>query len=247
MNHKSSGGHGLPFEILKWALLIYTGYRSLDILMSTMPSDNMIMAVPGLLGLDVGVLVWSYLYEKKAEGNQATLAALLTVADLVGVFLCLIADSIMHSNQAADYADFIGVVAIWLVSIVIFLNVVGGILYPMLSPSAERIRKEKEMNAAYELKRKEAEHELALAQIELANARTRSDARSLVMQATDTLYVQHPGANRRHEEQRQPAVMAMAKDAPGRGGVLDDAPTDDEIERVRDWLTRTGKKVDDPK
>ena len=225
---KISHGHGLPFEILKWSLLIYTGYRSLDILMSTMPSDNMLMAVPGLLGLDVGVLVWSYLYEKKAEGNQATLAALLTVADVVGVGMCLVADSLMHSNQAALYKNFIGMVAVWLVAIIIFLNVVGGILYPMMSPQAERTRKEKELNSAFEMKRKEAEHELALAQIELANARTRSDARRLVMQATDTLYVPH-----------QQATTAMAKDAPQgplSNGQAAQPPTPEQVAAVLAWM-----------
>lgn len=106
-------GNGLPFEILKWALLIYTGYRSLDILKSTMPDGNMLFAIPALLGLDVGVLVWSYLYEKRAEGNQATLAALLTVADLVGVGLCLIADSLMYSAQADAYKPFVDTIAIF--------------------------------------------------------------------------------------------------------------------------------------
>ena len=202
-------GNGLPFEILKWGLLIYTGYRSLDILGATMPEGNTLMAIPALLGLDVGVLVWSYLYEKKAEGNQAALSALLTVADVVGVGLCLLADSIMHSNQAAQYKDLVDTVTIWLVAIVIFLNVVGGILYPMLSPQAQRDRQEKEMEAAYSLKSREAENEHLLAQIELKNARIRRDARQLLMEATGTFHM--PAAN----AQPQPQTQTFGKDSGG--------------------------------
>ena len=163
MNNPNKHGHGLPFEILKWSLLIYTGYRSLDILLTTAPSSNMIVVAPGLLGLGLGVLVWSHLYEKKAEGNQATLAALMTVGDIIGVGLALMADALMHSAQAAAYAEFISSVSIWMVSIVIFMNFVAGVIYPMLSPAAERARKEKEADAAYEAKRREAERDLQLA------------------------------------------------------------------------------------
>ena len=186
MTTKKHNGNGLPFEILKWALLLYTGYRSLDILSSTMPDGNLLFAIPALLGLDVGVLVWSYLYEKRAEGNQATLAALLTVLDLVGVGLCLVADSIMHSTMRGQYQGFVQTVSVWLVAIVIFFNVVGGVLYPMFSPQAERDRKEKELEAQYGILSREAEHKLALANIELKNARIMADARRLSLEATAT-------------------------------------------------------------
>ena len=190
MNQQNKqGGHGLAFEILKWSLLLYTGYRSYDILTATAPTTNLIVVIPGLLGLDVGVLVWSHLYEKKAEGNQATLAALMTVVDIVGVGLSLLADSLMHSNQKATYTEFIGAVSIWVVGVVIFLNFVGGVIYPMLSPQAERARKEKELEGEYRIKQQAAEHDLQLAQIELANARTGSAARKLRLEATDTLYM----------------------------------------------------------
>lgn len=233
MNPKHNG-HGLPFEILKWSLLIYTGYRSLDILMTTAPSDNLISVIPGLLGLDVGVLVWSHLYEKKAEGNQATLAALMTVCDIIGVGLSLLADSLMHSGQAATYKDFIGVVSVWAVGIIIFLNFVAGVIYPMLSPAAERARKEKELNAAYELKRKEAEHDLALAQLDLANARTNSAARDLRLKATGLLFAGNPDAS---PTPTQAPAIGMAK---GMGGPLADIPTEDEIRRVMEHMKQTG-------
>lgn len=238
IQQKLSQGHGLPFEILKWALLIYTGYRSFDILMTTAPSSNLIVVAPGLLGLDLGVLVWSHLYEKKAEGNQATLAALMTVGDIIGVGLALMADALMHSPEAGNYKDFIGAISIWMVSIVIFLNFVAGVIYPMLSPMAERARKEKELNAAYDLKRKEAEHDLALAQLELANARTNSAARNLRLQATDTLYLGAGPASSAPVSRAEPAQV-MAKDA-NYGGPLEGAPSDEEIRRVLDWQRKTG-------
>jgi len=228
-------GNGVAFEILKWALLLYTGYRSYDILTATAPSSNMIVVAPGLLGLDVGVLVWSHLYEKKAEGNQATLAALMTVVDIVGVGLSLLADSLMHSEQGADYMEFIGAVSVWAVGVIIFLNFVGGVIYPMLSPQAERARKEKELDAEFVIKQRAAEHDLKLAQLELANARTGSAARRLRLQATDTLYLDNKAGQTEGPESN---VLGMAKDAPS--GPLADAPSDDEIQRVMNHLKRTG-------
>lgn len=232
MNTQNSktGGHGLPFEILKWSLLIYSGYRSFDILTTTSGNANLLFVIVGLLGLDGGALIWSHLYEKKAEGNQATLAALLTVVDIVGVGLCMIADMLLHSKMGAQYSDFVGTVSVWIVGAIMFLNIVGGLIYPMLSPAAERARKEKELEAEYGIKARAAEHDLRLAQLELANARTSSAARNLRLQATDTLFVAPP----------TPA-QGMAKDM---GGPLADVPNDDEIRRVMDYVKRMGGGAD---
>jgi len=249
MNNNKQGGHGLPFEILKWGLLVYSGYRSFDILSTTAGNFNMLFVIVGLLGLDGGALVWSHLYEKKAEGNQATLAALLTVADIVGVGLAMIADMLMHSKMGADYTDFIGSVSVWVVGAIMFLNIVGGLVYPMLSPAAERARKEKELEADYNIKARSAEHDLKLAQLELANARTSSAARKLRLQATDTLYVTPEDGLQLSQPAAAPKVMAMAKDDGRSGGPLADAPSDDEIERVKAFLNAMGRgaEVDGPK
>lgn len=225
-NQPKHGGHGLPFEILKWSLLVYSGYRSFDILTQTSGNANLLFVVVGLLGLDGGALVWSHLYEKKAEGNQATLAALLTVVDIVGVGLAMIADMLLHSKMGPQYTEFVSTVSVWLVGAIMFLNICGGLVYPMLSPAAERARKEKELEADYNLKARAAEHDLKLAQLELANARTSSAARNLRLQATDTLYVTPP----------TPA-QGLAKDM---GGPLADAPSDDEIRRVMEHIKRMG-------
>ncbi len=232
-------GNGLPFEILKWALLVYTGYRSLDILRSTMPDQSMLMALPALLGLDVGVLVWSYLYEHRAEGNQATLAALLTTADLIGVGMCLVADSLMHSALRVQYTDFINSVSIWLVAFVIFSNALGAVLYPMFSPHAERARKEKEIDAGFSMKKREAEHELSLAQLELQNARMRADARNLLMEAT-----QAGAGNWPTRSTAQPALN-MAKDAPTMPSLADEY-TGKSADELREML-RSGKGQGNPK
>lgn len=222
------GGHGLPIEILKWGLLAYTGYRTYDILMMTSGGANLLFVIVGLLGLDFGVLIWVHLYEKKAEGNQATLAALLTAIDILGVGLAMFADMLTHSKQAAEYATFISTVSVWVIGAVIFLNAVGGLIYAMLSPAAERARQEKAMGAAYELKKREAEYDLQLAQLDLVNARTQSQARNLRLQATDTLFMPPTPP--------QP-VIQMAKDA---GGPLGNIPTTEEINRVLEWMKTNG-------
>lgn len=59
----------------------------------------------------------------------------------------------------------------------------------MMSPQAERDRKEKEMNASYELLTREAQHKHQLATIELQNARIHADARALTLEATGTFNV----------------------------------------------------------
>lgn len=230
MNSQNKHGHGLPFELIKWSLLVYSGYRSFDILQQTAGTFNMLLVLMGLMALDGGVLVWSHLYEKKAEGNQATLAALLTVVDFVGVALATLADMLLHNTaMAAQYSGFINTVAVFVVGAIIVANIGGIIMYPMLSPVAERTRKEKELEADYNIKARAAEHDLKLAQLELANSRTQSEARRLRLQATDTLFMPPT-----------PQALPDPQMAKNSSGPLADIPTDDEMKRVMEWMKANG-------
>ena len=167
-------------------------------------------------------------------------AALLTTADLIGVGMCLVADSLMHSTLRGEYSDFINSVSIWLVAFVIFSNALGAVLYPMLSPHAERARKEKETDAEFSLKKREAEHELSLAQLELQNARMRADARNLLMEATQT------GAGNWPTRSAAPwPATSMAKDAPTMPNLADEY-SGKSADELREML-RSLKGQSDPK
>ena len=179
--------NGIAYNVLKWSLLIYTAWRSYDLLSASMPEDQRMFAIFGLVGLDLGVLIWSHLYETKARGHQTELAAILTGLDLVGVALCLLADTVRHSVIAGQYAGFINVVAVWISASVILLNVTGGVVYPMMSPDSAARRKAKQADDEYEEKRRSAEHNLRLSELNLQNARLTSQACKLDQTATHIL------------------------------------------------------------
>ena len=183
MNKTPKTNLGVSYNILKWGLLGYSAWRSFDILSSTLPPEQKIVAVFGLLGLDVGVLLWADLFENKAHGQQVSLCKILVALDLAGVSALMIADTIMHSALKDQYINLINTVSVWISSIIIIFNIIGGITYPMLDPTAEARRREKELEEAYRAKQRETEWQLQLANQELELSRTRATIRDTHTQA----------------------------------------------------------------
>lgn len=198
--------NGIAYNILKWSLLIYTAWRSYDLLSASMPEDSKLFAIFGLVGLDLGVLIWSHLYETKARGHQTELSAILTALDLVGVALCLLADTVRHSAMAGQYVGFINTIAVWVSASVILLNAAGGVIYPMMSPDAAARRRAKAADDEYTEKLRNGEHRLKLAELDLQNARLETQARKLNQTASFILGEPFSSVT-------QPAA-SMAKDAP---------------------------------
>jgi hypothetical protein len=183
LNNFSNNSSGIAYAVMKWGLLAYTAWRSFDLLSSTMGDEKM-FAIFGLIGLDLGVLIWAHLYEHKARGHQAELSAILTGLDLIGVAVMVLADTVRHSVLAEQYNGFISMAAVWISASIIILNVAGGVIYPMLSPDAAARRRAKQADDEYEEKRRIGEHNLKLAELNLQNARLQSQARKLDQTAT---------------------------------------------------------------
>ena len=102
-------------------LLIYTGWRSYDLISGTVPSGWEVMGFIALLALDIGSIIWTYLWMKNASNRwQNNIAKTMFWLNMGGIALIFI--------TSLSYGDA-GSVVVVLLPLLIFVNVVAGIVY----------------------------------------------------------------------------------------------------------------------
>lgn len=98
MNKKIAG---MLVTLLGLALLVYSGYRSLDFVMMTLPSNQAVLAVFALAALDGGLILWLIHFMKSASGAwQRGIALLMVLVDFLGAVLLFTSDTLVRSSEA---------------------------------------------------------------------------------------------------------------------------------------------------
>ena len=122
-------------------LLIYTAWRSYDLLTGTVPSGMEVMAIVGLVGLDLGAILWSLVWIfGSATKYQDWVSMLFFLIDLVGVVLTSLTDSLMYGDADGVMYTILQPVAMIGIPIIIIGNVVAGFIYHMTSPATRARR-----------------------------------------------------------------------------------------------------------
>lgn len=136
-------------NILIWlvgvGLLLFTAFRSIHLVSSTLPPDAQILGFAALAGLDLGLLAWVAYANNGARGNQRTVAILLVIVDFTGVCAATLADTLLISGQNAE---MVGMVASWLLPIVICANIGGVVATHLLDPEQALRNAEREVTDA---------------------------------------------------------------------------------------------------
>lgn len=118
------------------SLLAFTSVRTYHFLSLTFPVDQQYMPALGLAAFDGGVLLWTAFARSGAAGQQRSVSYIMIFVCMVGVVICTWADTFLVSSANGlvrlplGTADF----ALRAVLVVIVLNVVAGIVVPLLSP-----------------------------------------------------------------------------------------------------------------
>ena len=86
--------NGVFAGLIKYGLVVYTGIRSIDLVVSTMPAAIKVFALAVVCGLDLAFLMWDdYAAHKAKSASQHTVGAVMIVVDLLGIGAALIADT----------------------------------------------------------------------------------------------------------------------------------------------------------
>lgn len=139
--------NSLVLWLITIGLLIYTGYRSFHLVASTLPADAQILGFAALAALDLGLLAWVD-FVHKARGMQVTIAHLMVVVDLVGVGAALLADTLLIASTG--YRDLVGVIATWVVPLVILANVAATIFCKVIDPAKRLEAAQRDVDAETE-------------------------------------------------------------------------------------------------
>lgn len=141
MNNKSNS---MILWVIALPLLLFTAFRSIHLIQSTLPVDAQIVAYAALAGLDGGLLAWLFFATGGARGNQRTIAYLMICLDMAGVMAATIGDTIMMVDPQGS-EGFIATVAMWIVPIIITLNVLGTVASHLVDPAQQIKNKEREV------------------------------------------------------------------------------------------------------
>jgi len=91
----------LLISALALVLMVYTGMRSVNFIMMTLPADRQILAFFALACLEGGMLGWLYYFLKGAEGIwQRGISIVMVVIDFLGSSALFTADTLIESASA---------------------------------------------------------------------------------------------------------------------------------------------------
>lgn len=143
----------LAVLLLDAVLFIYTAWRSYHFLSSSVPDDMAIMAMIGLWGLDIGMIIWSLVWIfGSTEKYQDWTAMAFFLIDLAGVVLTSLTDSLLFSDPDGSMTAMLQGIAAPAIPLIVVANVIAGFIYHMTSPQTRARRDARRAAAEYRRK-----------------------------------------------------------------------------------------------
>ena len=163
-DHGSFNFGDLLILLFDGILLMYTGWRSFDLLSGTVPTGWEIMAFIGLLALDIGAVLWSYIWIFNSSTDwQDRIAMIFFVIDMSGVALTSITDSLMYGDEEGVILAMLEPITMIIIPIIIIANVIAGIVYHLTSDDTRSRRNQRKMEGrANREKQRQQDEELQL-------------------------------------------------------------------------------------
>jgi hypothetical protein len=199
-------------RVYSFVLLAYTGWRTMDFLLSQLPKNDMSLwlSIAFLFAAEAGLLLWHEVsLNHTTTAEQHRLAVSLTWIDFVASLLAGTADMIIRQTMIADYY-----VPMWLAQLLIYGlpvvmagNVAGVLLY--LSNDAETQLDASKKQLRFEITR-QAIRELRDNQGQIAESMKKGIYSQLRDDVTGKLEKQYQrsATNDTHDTKRKAPVMA---------------------------------------
>jgi len=146
----------LAVLILDTVLFIYTAWRSYHFLTDSVPDGMQIMALVGLWGLDIGMVIWSLVWMfGSTEKYQDWTAMAFFLIDLLGVVLTSLTDSLSFSSPDGSMTATLQGIAAPAIPLIVVANVIAGFVYHMTSPKTRAQRDNRKAAAEHRRKMEE--------------------------------------------------------------------------------------------
>lgn len=120
--------------LIAGALLLFTGFRSVHLVSSTLPADAQILGFAALAALDLGLLAWLVYATRGARGAQRTIAVLMICVDLAGVSAAVIGDTMLIGGGSSA-SGLVSTVALWVLPVIVIANVAATVACHLLDPN----------------------------------------------------------------------------------------------------------------
>ncbi len=125
------------FYTVALVLLVWTASLTYSFVANALPNLPWYVPLLALIVFDAGMIAWLVVFLHYAEGSgQRAVSIGLTVLDLVGVGLMVIAEIILGGQTWAVAPERLGEAAIWGIGIWTVVNVAGVVAFHLLSPAA---------------------------------------------------------------------------------------------------------------
>ncbi len=118
------------FYMVAVILFTWTASLTVSFIQSVLP--NSFWAVPylALVVFDGGLIAWMFVFLSHAQGNiQRATALILTIVNLLGVGLMVIAEILLDGQTLTAAPESLGTVAVWAIGIWTIINVAGVVLF----------------------------------------------------------------------------------------------------------------------
>jgi len=180
--------------LISAAMLIFTGFRSWDIIKITVPQGWEMVAYVGLFALDGGMILWALVWMFGSTTKwQDGIAISLWAVDALGMGLTALADTFLYAPKASNLAGFVEAVSgmvWWVVPVLAFLNAVAGIVYHYAHPGVSKRRRERRLRAELDEQAQIGHYHLKRQELQAEQARDLITQRQQVLEAYAKLVAQ---------------------------------------------------------
>ena len=120
----------IVFYLVAVTLFTWTASLTVSFLQSVLPNSFWLVPILGLVVFDGGLIAWMFVFLAHAEGAiQRATALLLTIVNLIGVGLMVVAEILLDGQQWVAAPESLGTVAVWAIGIWTIINVAGVVLF----------------------------------------------------------------------------------------------------------------------
>lgn len=125
------------FYAVAIVLILWTASLTYSFVRGALPHMAWYVPLLSLVVFDVGMIAWMFVFLNHAQGTaQRATAICLTLLDLIGVGLMVIAEILLGGQQLAAAPEMLGEYAIWGIGIWTVINVAAVIGFHLMSPTA---------------------------------------------------------------------------------------------------------------
>ena len=142
-----------------FVLLLYTSYRTINLVSMTLPQEAVLLSVAAVVAFDGGIIAWLFYFTRGAKSNQqVAIAGAMVLVDFIGVGILFISHTLLNERLYAQNPDTLrnlGILAIWTLVIGTLANVGALLLSHAFDPDEIMTRARRDVEA--EISRKAVE------------------------------------------------------------------------------------------